>query len=515
MKDEIRLNLTENENQIRTAFGYSTDLVIRKVKFGAYIDTKLLIVHIDGLVNNNGISESVIKPITLLSDWPPLTDPAPAQIFAQLKNRLITNSELTEVGRIEDLLSEVCFGNTAILVEGHNVALIADLKGWKERNIEASTTEPALHGPKESFVETMRTNTSMIRRHIRDPRLRIEERTIGAIGRTSIAIVYISGIARDSIVQEVRNRIDRISIDSIQSSGMLEEFIEDSPFSLFPTIARTERVDRTLSTLLEGRIVIMTEGTPFSLIVPCNIFMFISSPDDYYENSLIGSLLRFLRIFLFLISLMLPGMYVAATAFHPEMIPTPLALAIAAQREGLPFPALFEALLLAISFEALQEASIRAPLVFSATVSILGILVLGQITVQAGLVSPFMVIVIAITGIASMALPSFSMSISIRVLRFALLILGGILGLYGVIWGMAALLIHTATLRSFGVPYSEPIMPLGISGLGDSQVRISQWLKRKRPTLVSGINKTRQAAGQKPSPPTPEEKKASAKEEES
>jgi spore germination protein KA len=498
---DISTRISDNEKRLQEAFGYSSDLVIRKIKFGAYSDLEILVVHIDGLVDDQMVTQGILRPIGVFSDWPPLDEPSPVKIYSQLKSRLIAKDELSEVGRMEDLLKEVCFGNSAIMVDGHNLALIADVKGWRQRNIESPTTEPTIRGAKEGFVETTRTNTSIIRRHIRDPRLRIEERTIGAIGRTTISIVYIAGVAGDDVVQEVRDRVDRISIDSIQESGQLEEYIEDAPLSPFPTILRTERVDRVVGALLEGRIAILTEGTPFALIVPCNLFMFLSAPDDYFERSPIGSLLRMLRLFLFFIALLLPSFFVVAVTFHQEMIPTNLAVSIAAQREGVPFPALAEALIMDLAYEVLREGTVRVPMVFGPAVSILGVLFLGQIAVQAGLVSPFMVIIVSITAIASLASPIFSMGISVRMLRFIFLVLGGTLGLYGLIWGLAALLIHLAALRSFGVPYAEPLLPLIPTGLADSVVRVPWWSRLKRPPLVAGRNQTRQTAGQKPEPP--------------
>lgn len=502
---DISTSISDNEKRIREAFGHSSDLIVRRIKFGAGSDVEILVVHIDGLVNDQMVTQGILMPIGFFSDWSAPDDPSPASIYSQLKSRLIAKDELSEVGRMEDLLREVCFGNSAIMVDGYNLALIADVKGWRQRSIESSTTEPTIRGSKEAFVETLRTNTSIIRRRIHDPRLRVEERTIGAIGRTSIAVVYIDGVAKNDVVQELRDRIDRISIDSIQGSGVLEEFIEDNPFSPFPTILRTERVDRVAGALLEGRVAIFTDGTPFTLILPCNLFMFLTAPDDYFERFMIGSLLRVLRLILFFIALLLPTLFVAAVTYHQEMIPTNLAVAIAAQREGVPFPALVEAIILDVAYEVLREATVRVPMVFGPAVSILGVLFLGQIAVQAGLVSPFMVITVSISAIASLSCPIFSMGISVRMLRFFLLILGGTLGLYGVIWGIAALMIHLSSLRSFGVPYAEPLLPLIPTGLSDSVVRLPWWVGVKRPKLVVGANKTREAAGLKPEPPAPDD----------
>lgn len=504
---DISLSISDNEKRIQEAFGYSGDLITRKIKFGAYSGTEVLVVKIDGLVNDQSVSQDILKPIGFLSDWPPLEEPSPANIYRQLKDRLIARSELTEAGRMEDLLKEVCCGNCALLVEGHHLALIADVKGWKDRTIEEPTTEPTIRGSKEGFVENLRTNTSIIRKTIRSPRLRIEEMTVGAITRDVVSIVYIDGIADDKIVQEVRDRISRITIDSLQGTGVLEEYIADAPYSPFPTVLRTERTDRAVGSLLEGRIVILNSLTPFVLIVPCDMFMFLSASDDYFEGFLIGSFLRLLRMTLLALSLLLPAFYVAVVTFHQEMIPTDLVIAIAAQREGLPFPALVEAFILEMAFEILRETSARVPAVFGPTVSIVGVLFLGQAAVQAGLVSPFMVIIVSLTAIASLGLPVFSLGISIRLLRFVMLLLGGTLGLYGITWGVAAFLAHLASLRSFGIPYAQPLLPLMPAYFKDSVVRFPWWSLRKRPPLVAGDNTTRQASGQIPVPPSPSDDK--------
>ena len=501
----ISLNIADNEKRIREAFGFSADLVVRKIKFGAYADTEVLVVQIDGLVNDQSIGQDILRPIGLLSDWPPLEEPSPPHIYSQLKDRLIARNELSEAGRMEDLLKEVCYGNCAILVDGHNIALIADVKGWKERSIEQPTTEPTIRGSKEGFVEDRRTNTSIIRKTIHSPRLRVEEVTVGAVSRDTVSIIYIDGIANNKIVQEVRDRVSRITIDSLQGTGVLEEFIADAPYSLFPTVLRTERPDRAIGSLLEGRIVLLDSLTPFVLIVPCDISMFLSAADDYYEGFWVASFLRLLRMTLFALSLLLPAFYVAVVTFHQEMIPTDLVLAIAAQREGIPFPALVEAYILELAFEILRETSARVPIAFGPTVSIVGILFLGQAAVQAGLVSPFIVIIVSLTAIASLGIPVFSLGISIRLLRFIMLLLGGTLGLYGLTLGVAAVFAHLASLRSFGVPYARPFFPLTPAGFKDSIVRFPWWSLLKRPPLVAGDNTTRQPGGQIPKPPSPPE----------
>lgn len=306
-----------------------------------------------------------------------------------------------------------------------------------------------------------------------------------------MAIAYVQGIARPSVVQEVRSRLERVDIDSIQESGQLEELIEDAPLSPFPTIGRTERPDRIVGALLEGRVAILVDGTPFVLVVPLTLMTLLTTPEDYFERFYAGTLVRVIRVVAITVSLLLPSFYVAITTFHQELLPTPLILSIAAQREGVPFPAFVEALLMEVTFELIREAGIRLPRIIGPAVSIVGVLVLGDAAIRAGLVSPIMVIVVAATGIASLGTPAFSLAIGIRFLRFVLLFLSSFLGLFGIAIGMLALFSHAAALESFGVPYMLPIAPVVDSGLKDAIVRAPWWAMKKRPTFLSWHNQTR------------------------
>jgi spore germination protein KA len=502
--NDICFSLSDNENTIRNAFGNSADLVVHRAKTDEPIPTEILLAYIDGLVGDNMVRESILKPLALLKVTAPgSSDDSPQDLFQQLKQRLLTNGELKEIKKTEDLLLGISSGCCAVLINGVPRAIIADVRGWKQRNIELPTTEPTIRGAKESFTETMRTNTSIIRRRIMDPRLWIEEYHIGEITHTTVSLIYLKGVADENTITELRSRITRIVTDTLQSSGHLEEFIEDAPFSPFPTLLRTERPDRVTGALLEGRLAIITDGTPFVLIAPCTLTMFLTSPDDYDERYFIGSFLRILRTALFLAALALTSLYVTVVTFHPELIPTSLALAIAAQREAVPFPALAEAIILELAFEILREATVRVPIAFGPTVSILGVLFLGQVAVQASLVSPLMVIIVAISSIASLGVPVYSMSVSTRLLRFPLLIISGCFGFIGLAWGLSAVLLHLMTLRSLGVPYLEPIAPLVVSDLKDSLIRLPWWALRTRPEFVGQQETVMEPSGLKPGPPPP------------
>ncbi|HHX25255.1 MAG TPA: spore germination protein, partial [Firmicutes bacterium] len=405
-----------------------------------------------------------------------------------------------------DFLSSIAAGKCGIVIDGSSETLVCDVRGFETRSIEEPQSEVVIRGPREGFTEVLRINTSLLRRRIRDPRLWIEEFTVGRVSRTQVAIVYIKGIANDKVVQEARDRITRIDIDSIQESGELEEYLEDAPFSPFPTILRTERPDRVAGALFEGRIAILTDGTPFVLIVPVTFLMFLTSPEDYYERFFIASAIRLLRYASFFIAFLLPALYVAITTFHQEMLPTPLVLAIAAQREGVPFPAVFEALLMEVAFEILREAAVRLPKIYGPAISIVGVLILGEAAVRAGLVSSAMIIVVALTAIASFVTPIFSLSIAVRLLRFPIILLGGTLGLFGVVFGFLIVGIHLSSLRSFGVPFLEPIAPVVVSDLKDALIRLPWWAMDTRPEFTGQSDLRRQSRGLMPRPPQPQAK---------
>jgi spore germination protein KA len=366
--------------------------------------------------------------------------------------------------------------------------------------VEEPQSQTVIRGPKEGFTENIRTNTALIRRKIKSPDLWIINRKIGRQTQTDVSVMYLHGIADEKIVNEILQRLDRIDTDSILESGYIEEFIQDRTFTPFPTITNTERPDAVAGAVLEGKVAILVDGTPFVLIAPITIFKLFQSSEDYYQKHDIATFLRLLRMVSFVISMLLPSLYIAITTFHQQMLPTLLLISLAAQREGVPFPALVEAFAMEITFEVLREAGVRMPRAIGSAISIVGALVLGQAAVQAGLVSAAMVIIVSFTAIASFVAPSISISNSARLLRFGFMILAATLGLFGIIAGMIAVLIHLSGLRSFGIPYLVPVAPFIPSDQKDTLIRVPWWAMKRRPRLINTQNVTRQSKNLKPSP---------------
>lgn len=340
----------------------------------------------------------------------------------------------------------------------------------------------------------------MLRRKLSDPGLTFETFQVGQRTKTDTCIAYLKGVADPKLITEIKQRLQRIDTDGILSAGALEEFVEDVPLSIFSTVGYTERPDVVCGKLLEGRAAILVDGTPMVLTVP---FLFVENfqtPDDYSFRPMLGSLIRWMRYVAFGISILLPALYVALTAFDQELIPTQLLITMAAATEGTPFPGVVEALAMGLLFEILREAGIRLPRPIGQTISFIGALVIGEATVTAGLVGAPLVIVIAMTAIASFVTPTLVQESTI--IRFSLVILAGFLGAFGIAIGLLIVLIHLVSLRSFGVPLLWPIAPMDLRGLAqDVIIRAPWWAMFTRPKALNPQNRTRQDFYSRPRPP--------------
>ncbi|HWO77566.1 MAG TPA: spore germination protein [Bacillus sp. (in: firmicutes)] len=497
--ESIDDSLTVNLDYIRKRTGNSPDVVIRQFKIGKDLEVPIAIVYLEGLSDHTTINdfliESIMQSKTLQNELT-LQD-----AFDIMKEQVIALGTVKEVLDWDNLFSTLMTGQAIILMDGKSSALSASTKGGEKRSIEEPSSQVTIRGPRDGFTESIQVNIALVRKRIHNPDLWVETMNIGKITKTTVSIMYINGIAKKKIVEEVRTRLNRINIDSILESGYIEQLIEDQTFTTFPTTYHTERPDTVAGNLLEGRIAIFVDGTPFVLIVPALFIQFFQSVEDYYGRFDISTFLRFLRILMFFISVIAPAVYIAATTFHQEMIPTPLLIAIAAQREAVPFPAFVEALIMEIAFEILREAGIRMPRAVGSAISVVGALVVGQAAVEAGIVSAAMVIIVAITAIANFATPSIAMAISARLIRFLFMVAAATFGFYGIILGIIIQVVHLCSLRSFGVPYMAPLAPMILSDNDDTIVRVPWWAFRTRPKLLTGENQIREGKNQKPEPP--------------
>ncbi|WNB90757.1 spore germination protein [Bacillus sp. NEB1478] len=481
--------------QLKTRLGDPLDLIIREFEIEMNHNQKVTaaVIFLEELNDPVLVNEFIIEPLLALRPVKRTRTISFEHTLHYIKQNGISIGKVSDVETEEELIESLLAGLSVLLIEGSKKGLKLGTCGGKARGIEEPTTEVVIRGPKQGFTETIKTNISMIRRIVRSPDLRIEKFVVGEVTKTDIAIVYLDNIANPLLIKEVKERINQIKTDAIIESGQLEEFIQDETITVFPQMVDTERPDVVAGNILEGRVGILVNGTPFALIAPTQFIQFFQSAEDYYMRYDISSFLRLLRFSVFIISLIAPSTYIALTTFHQAMIPTTLLFGIAAQREGVPFPALAEAMIMEFTFEILREAGIRMPRAVGVTVSIVGALVLGQAAVQAGLVSPVMVIVVGITAVASFAVPSFAVATSARLLRFPLMLISSIFGFYGLTLALIVIVAHLTSLRSFGYPYLSPFAPLQVQDLKDSLFRFPITQLLKRPEKLARKNQTRTA----------------------
>jgi spore germination protein KA len=485
--DEIDKNI----NILKMLLKENSDINFRELTIGSK-KIRGFLLNIDGMVDKEVVNEDILEPIMAETRKIEERIFTKKQVYETIRDHFIMEADVSEKSKIGEIVDGILEGNTALIIDGVDKGIIISTKGWPERSITEPTSESTIRGPKEGFVETLRVNTSMLRRRIKNPNFIIESMKIGKYTKTDVVIAYIKDIAEDKVIKEVRKRLNKIDIDAVMDTGYLEEFIEDNPFSPFPQIEHTLRPDKVAAEILEGRVAVMSDGSPYALLVPTVFIQFLQASEDYYERYPISSFLRILRMISMFIALLLPSIYIAVTTYHQEMLPAPLIISCASQRENVPFPGLLEVMFLEFFFEMLREASVRLPMQMGQAVSIVGALVIGQAAVQAGLVSASMVIVVAMAGIASFSIPAFNLAITFRMLRFIMLFAAGTLGFFGIIMVLMVILVHMVSLESFGVPYMSPIAPGRSEELKDVFVRAPWWWKALRPFSIADKNVVKQ-----------------------
>ncbi len=503
----IDKSLEKNIKYIETTLGNSTDLIIRKFPLGLANDRLIAVLFIDGLCDGSVVNDFIMEPLmqpegNMLAQLDNKKMDT-SNVIQLIKDRALTFSDIHDLSDFNTLFHSLMSGDAILFIDGETSVIAASIRGWRDRGVTETSSENVVRGSREGFSESLRTNTALVRRRIKDPSLWLESRQIGHVSRTDVAIMYIKGLVSEQIVQEVHSRLDNINIDSILESGYIEELIQDETLTPFPTVYYTERPDVIAAELLEGKIAILVDGTPIVLAVPAPFVSFMHAAEDYYQRADISSFIRILRYVGLVISLLSPSFYIAVTTFHQEMIPTQLLMSLAAQREAVPFPAFIEALMMELTFEILREAGVRMPKYIGAAVSIVGTLVIGQAAVQAGFISAAMVIVVSLTAISSFVLPSYNMSIAFRMLRFPLMGLAASFGLVGIFVGCTTIILHLCSLRTFGVPYMTPFGPMIPSDNKDTLLRFPHRFMIKRPRLINQKNIQRETPGSGQNPPKP------------
>lgn len=482
-EEKLSTKLSENIEIIKDEMRGSSDVIIREIFVHCNRPIEAALVFVDGLVNASIVNDNIIYPLMHNAKGDTGKAKDDVDLMQYIKKALISVTQATELSDINGAIDGFLSGDVVLLVNGEDKALILSTKGWEKRSVSEPASEAVIRGPRESFTENMRTNTSLIRRKIRNPALTFESMIIGEKTRTNVCIVYIKGVADSSLIETIRKRLSAIDTDSILESGYIEQYIEDSPGSIFATIGYTEKPDVAAAKMLEGRAAIIVDGTPIVLTAPLFFVENFQTAEDYYFRPYFSNFLRVIRLISYLITTLTAGLYVAVTTYHQELLPTSLLLTMASAREGIPFPAFIETVIMAITFEILREAGIRLPRPIGQALSIVGALVIGESAVSAGIIGAPMVIVVAITAITSFIVPNEADSVV--VLRFIIIILGANLGVFGIIMGMLGVLVHMSSLESFGYPFLYPIVPYDPEDSKDAILRVPLWMMVRRPKPIA------------------------------
>jgi spore germination protein KA len=482
---KLSTSLSDNLKTFKEVFKNDNAIIFRELENKYINNMKCCIVFADGMTNKEIINKHIIEPLMNinLKNLSLKDDISTNNILDVISKKVITSTDVNKKSNTDEIIKNILYGDTLILVDGVEEALMVDTKGWPIRAIEEPKSEKRVKGPREGFTESIMTNTTLIRRKIKTPDLKFIFSELGTRTKTNICICYIDGIARDEIVTELKTRLQKIIVDGILDSNYIEEFIKDSPLSLFKTIGNTESPDVAAGKLLEGRIILMCDGTPFVLTLPYIFLEYFQSYEDYYNNYLYASSNRLLRILAFFLGISVPALYLSVATFHQELLPTSLILSISAARYGIPFPTVVEAILMIIVFALQTEAAMRLPTPIGQSLNIVGALILGDAAVNARIISAPMVIIVAITGIASFLIPK--MLGAFAILRIVFLLLASFLGLYGYTFGIMGLFIYLVSLRSFGVPYMLDTCSINLEDLKDTAIRAPLWLMNLRPKLIA------------------------------
>jgi spore germination protein KA len=486
-------SVDENIAALKELCGSSSDLKSHSFVFGGDSKNEGIrgaIVFIDGLTDFIKISEGVLKPLLENKALFPAGEKIKSMDF--FSQKILRSSEIYKMLTLEQGLEKILNGDTLLICDSFNEGLAIESKGWQMRSVSEPQTEPVIRGPREGFTENFRTNTALIRRRIKSPALRIDHMIIGRQSRSAVCLVYIDGIVKARTLKILKERLNKLNTDTVIDSGNLEQYIEDSPFSLFYTIGYSEKPDVVCARILEGRIGIISDGSPFVLTVPMLFMESFQMPEDYYVRTIYASFIRLLRYLAYGVSVFAPAVYIALTAFHQELIPTTLLITIAKAKEGVPFPSFAEALIMVFAFEILREAGLRLPRPVGQAMSIVGALIMGEAAVSAGIVGAPMVITVAVAAVAGFIVPDQNDSAS--VLRLLMMFAAAMMGSFGIAALSLWILIHLASLQSFGTPYLSGFIPFIKHDLEDGFIRAPLWLMEKRPYSIGGKNRRRKKA---------------------
>lgn len=487
----ISVSLTENEQTLASLYNVpvNKDMVMRKFQLAAPTEHQAMLLFIDGIVDKQVIQQIILKPLMLLKFS---GGESAENLPRRISETCLPNSQTRLLRTFSTIEQAVNSGDAVLFIDGCGEAIGIEAKGGNRRSVSKPTTEATVRGSQEAFTEVLRTNTALIRSILRASDLVTEIERVGKRGDLQCAVMYLQSVVNDSLAAEVKRRLSQLDVAYIADGGQLMQLIVDHPYIWFPQSLSTERPDRAAASLVEGRVVIILEGSPFAHIVPISFFSLIHSFEDFSLPPFYGSMVRLIRVTGALLTTLLPGMFLALSLFHQEAIPTDLVLAISAAREQVPFPAIVEVVLMMGSFELIREGGLRIPGMLGPTIGIVGAIILGQAAVMAKIVSPIMIIVVAVTGLSSFTIPEYRLGVALRLLSYSFLIAGSLFGLVGIACGILLTTAVMSNMKSFGVPYLSPFAPRTNIG-HDLIARLPMHEQERRPDELSTKDSTQQA----------------------
>jgi spore germination protein len=486
---KMSTKLDDNVDTIGALFSDCADVIKRRMTIGDAIKVDIFLVYVDNMIN-----KELLEQATVMQLFHNMADMPAENQLDYIKNKGLRTIDLSELITMNEIVENVLSGDTVILVDGYDKALKVSVRGMPNRGVPKSENEIAVRGSKESFSEAFYINRVLLRRRIKDSNLKMKQLKIGTRTKTDVAICYLEDVAKPEIVAELEKRLKEYVIDGIFDSGMLAQLTERNVYSPFPEFQSTERPDKAASAILEGRIAIIVDNSPMALLIPTTLNSFFQASDDSYTRWELATFTRVLRYLGAIISILLPGLYIAILNFNPEVLTSSMALSFAAARDGVPFSVLFEVIMMEIAFQMLLEAGLRLPGPMGGTLSIVGGLIIGDAAVNANLVSPIVVIVIALTAISAFTVPNEPFASAFRIVKYLVIILSAFLGLYGFILAIMILLIHLGGLKSFGMPYMVPFAASGINEGTDTKDAIIKFPLRslkRRPIFARKDERTR------------------------
>ena len=484
---KVSANLRENEKYLRSRLENCSDILIRPMRLGDKHKVDCLMVYIEVAVSNMMLDDSALGKM-INHFW----EISPEDIQEFVRHNSLGIADVKKLENLDESIDAMLAGNAVFFIDGYDKAMKISSKGYPSTGVMEAESEKVLRGSREGFSDSVKSNSALVRKRLRDTRLKVEEYKIGVRSHTLTQVLYMDDLVHEGLLEEVKERLEEFQIDGILDSGMLEQLTEDVWYSPFPQYQTTERPDRAVQEILKGKVVILCDNSPEALILPGNFSSFMESSEDWYHRFEMASFLRILRYLAVIMATVLPGLYLAVIRFHTQILPSALILSFAEAREGVPFSSVAELIFLELAFELIREAGVRVPGSLGNAIGIVGGLVIGQAAVEANLVSPIVVMIVALTALGSMTVPNEEFAAAFRLVKYGFLILGGYLGIYGIVLGVYLVIGHLAGLISFGIPYLVPFIKKEQKGSkGEGVLRVPLRKRVLRPLYAREEQKIR------------------------